>query len=261
MAGSAGAVYLEKNKTVEISYPDIFKDENNRIDIPGLVPLAWYANRDSLSYLNTYKLHDSETFIRTTLRYPSFCTGWNKMVNMDFTNNDDHELIKDCKTFAGWFQLKKKVFIWRNEKTWDEDQFLNPEFREQIDYLGMRNPEIIPFKVTNSASLLQYLLEKKLVMKPEDKDMIIMLHEIEYVAGDKHKQIRSCLIVKGEDQIHTAMAKTVGLPLGIATKLILQNKIKLTGLYIPVIPEIYEPVLEELQLNGIQFNEVTKEVF
>ena len=259
-AGSAGAVYLEKNKTIEIPYPDIFKDGKNRIDIPGLFPLAWYANRDSLSYLDTYDLHGAATFIRTTLRYPSFCTGWNKIVNMDFTNNNDHELIKDCKTFAGWFQLKKKVFIWENENSWDEDQFLNPEFLEQIDYLGMRNPEIIPFEVTHSASLLQYLLEKKLAMKPEDKDMIVMLHEMEYVSDDKNKQIRSCLIVKGEDQIHTAMAKTVGLPLGIAAKLILQNKIKLTGLHIPVIPEIYEPVLEELKLNGIQFNEVIKDI-
>ena len=259
-AGSAGAVYLEKNKTIEIPYPDIFKDGKNRIDIPGLFPLAWYANRDSLSYLDTYDLHGAETFIRTTLRYPSFCTGWNKIVNMDFTNNNDHELIKDCKTFAGWFQLKKKVFIWENENSWDEDRFLNPEFLEQIDYLGMRNPEIIPFEVTHSASLLQYLLEKKLAMKAEDKDMIVMLHEMEYVSDDKNKQIRSCLIVKGEDQIHTAMAKTVGLPLGIAAKLILQNKIKLTGLHIPVIPEIYEPVLEELKLNGIQFNEVIKDI-
>ncbi|HEY9340759.1 MAG TPA: saccharopine dehydrogenase C-terminal domain-containing protein [Hanamia sp.] len=259
-AGNAGAVYLEKNKTIEIPYPDIFKDGKNRIDIPGLFPLAWYANRDSLSYLDTYDLHGAETFIRTTLRYPSFCTGWNKIVNMDFTNNNDHELIKDCKTFAGWFQLKKKVFIWENENSWDEDQFLNPEFLKQIDYLGMRNPEIIPFEVTHSASLLQYLLEKKLAMKAEDKDMIVMLHEMEYVSDDKNKQIRSCLIVKGEDQIHTAMAKTVGLPLGIAAKLILQNKIKLTGLHIPVIPEIYEPVLEELKLNGIQFNEVIKDI-
>jgi saccharopine dehydrogenase (NADP+, L-glutamate forming) len=180
---------------------------------------------------------------------------------MEFTNNNDHELIKDCKTFAGWFQLKKKVFIWKNENSRDEDYFFNPEFLEQIDYLGMRNPEIIPFEMTHSASLLQYLLEKKLVMKPEDKDMIIMLHEMEYVSGDKNKQIRSCLIVKGEDRVHTAMAKTVGLPLGIAAKLILQNKIKLTGLHIPVIPEIYEPVLEELKLNGIQFNEVTTDIF
>jgi len=106
--------------------------------------------------------------------------------------------------------------------------------------------------------LLQYLLENYLVMKPHDKDMIVMLHEIEYTINDENKETRSCLIVKGEDQIHTAMAKTVGLPLGIAAKLILQNKIQLSGLHIPVVREIYEPVLKELELNGIIFYEEIK---
>jgi saccharopine dehydrogenase (NADP+, L-glutamate forming) len=88
--------------------------------------------------------------------------------------------------------------------------------------------------------------------------MIIMLHEIEYFVKGKNKRTRSCLIVKGEDQIYTAMAKTVGLPLGIAAKLILEKKIQLTGLHIPVISEIYEPVLKELEVNGIKFNEKTE---
>jgi saccharopine dehydrogenase (NADP+, L-glutamate forming) len=82
------------------------------------------------------------------------------------------------------------------------------------------------------------------------------LHEIEYTLGDNiRKLIKSTLIVKGEDRINTAMAKTVGLPLGIAARLILENKIKLRGLHIPVLPEIYRPVLSELENNGITFNE------
>jgi len=90
--------------------------------------------------------------------------------------------------------------------------------------------------------------------------MIVMLHEIHYSINEKNKEVRSCLIVKGKDQMHTAMARTVGLPLGIAAKLILQNKIQVTGLHIPAIPEIYEPVLKELELNGIKFNEECKTV-
>jgi saccharopine dehydrogenase (NADP+, L-glutamate forming) len=82
-----------------------------------------------------------------------------------------------------------------------------------------------------------------------------MLHELQYEKGNKNYEVRSSLIVKGEDNLKTAMAKTVGLPLGIATKLILQNKIKLTGLHIPIVPEIYEPVLAELEKSGIKFNE------
>lgn len=257
MAGSAGAVYLNDGKKIEILYSEIFDDENNFVDVPGLCFLAWYANRDSLSYIDTYQLHDTKTFIRTTLRYPSFCRGWNKIIKLDLTNKNDHEEIKNCKTFAGWFNLKKGNFFSQNEN-FSENDFFNSEFLEQINYLGLKEDEKISGEISNSALLLQSVLEKKLVMNPNDKDMIIMLHEIEYSVNKEIKKTRSCLIVKGEDQIHTAMAKTVGLPLGIAAKLILENKIKLTGLHIPVIPEIYEPVLKELELNGIKFNEKTE---
>jgi saccharopine dehydrogenase (NADP+, L-glutamate forming) len=94
-AGSAGAVYLDGGKQIEIAYSKIFDDENNMVDVPELFPLAWYANRDSLSYIETYQLHNAETFIRTTLRYPSFCRGWNKMIKLDLTNKNDHEEIKN----------------------------------------------------------------------------------------------------------------------------------------------------------------------
>jgi hypothetical protein len=88
--------------------------------------------------------------------------------------------------------------------------------------------------------------------------MIVMLHELQYEKGNKNYEVRSSLIVKGEGNLKTAMAKTVGLPLGIATKLILQDKIKVTGLHIPIVPEIYEPVLAELEEYGIQFNETVE---
>src|SRR5690606_29859193 len=99
------------------------------------------------------------------------------------------------------------------------------------------------------------LLETKLKMQPADKDMIIMLHEFEYELQGKTNQLKSCLIVKGEDGSRTAMAKTVGLPLGITAKLILNETIKLKGLHIPIIKDIYKPVLEELENAGVQFIE------
>jgi len=255
MAGSSGAIYKNDGEVIEVPYSAIFDDENNIIHVAGLCDLAWYPNRDSLSYLKIYQLPDIDTFIRTTLRYPSFCRGWNNILKMDFTNTKDHEEIKECKTYLNWFNLKKQKLTFQMNKGFVENDFFNPEFLTQVDFLSMRSSEIIPFEISTSALLLQYLLEKNLVMNPDDKDMIVMLHEIGYAINNEQKKVDSCLIVKGEDQIHTAMAKTVGLPLGIATKLILQKKIKLWGLHIPVIPEIYEPVLEELKFNGIAFHE------
>ena len=249
MAGSSGAIYKMNGSTVTIPYHKIFAD-NEVVDVPGLFPLAWYPNRDSLSYIDTYGLPDAETFIRTTLRHASFCRGWNIIVNSGLTDINDYEEIKNCKTYHEWFVNKRG-----KGKSLIADDLNQTEFDEQANYLGLKSSHIIEPPIKSSALLLQNILEKKLAMQPQDKDMIVMLHEIDFEIEGERKGIKSCLIVKGDDQQRTAMAKTVGLPLGIAAKLVLQGKIKLTGLHIPVVKEIYEPVLAELELNEIKFHE------
>ncbi len=127
---------------------------------------------------------------------------------------------------------------------------------KQLFFLGMDDVETYINKGRCSAlDVLQFTLEKKLVLQPGDKDMIVMLHEISYELNNNSREIRSSLVVTGKDNLRTAMAQTVGLPLGIAAKLIMQGKISLTGLHIPVLPEIYEPVLQELEDHGIAFTE------
>lgn len=249
MAGSSGAIYKLNGSTVTIPYQKVFVD-NEVVNVPGLFPLAWYPNRDSLTYIDTYGLKDADTFIRTTLRHASFCRGWNLIVNAGLTDLNDYDEIKNCKTYKEWFLQKSN-----NWKAVIIDDTNQTEFEEQAIYLGLTSSDNIKPPIKNSALLLQNILEQKLAMQPHDKDMIVMLHEIDYEIGGEKKSIKSCLIVKGDDEQRTAMAKTVGLPLGIAAKLILQGKIKLTGLHIPVAKEIYEPVLAELELNQIKFNE------
>jgi saccharopine dehydrogenase-like NADP-dependent oxidoreductase len=134
---------------------------------------------------------------------------------------------------------------------------------KQLFFLGLDDKDTLVNKgICSPADILQFAVEKKLSLRPYDKDMIVMLHELEYVIGGRKsetmpagRQVRSSLVVKGENNLRTAMAKTVGLPLGIAAKLILNGKIKLTGLHIPTHKEIYLPVLEELALHGIKFHE------
>ena len=126
---------------------------------------------------------------------------------------------------------------------------------KQLFFLGLNDETIINQGLCSAADILQSIAERKLALQPKDKDMIIMLHEIEYMIDQKKSAIKSSLVVKGVDSVHTAMAKTVGLPLGIAAKLILEEKIKETGLRIPVLPFIYEPVLKELQEYDIIFHE------
>ena len=134
---------------------------------------------------------------------------------------------------------------------------------KQLFYLGLDDNETIVNKgECTAATLLQFALEKKLFLQPGDKDMVVMQHEIEFVRGgfsgekeNKKYKSTSTLLLNGQNDVHTAMAKTVGLPLGIAAKLILNGTINLKGLHIPVVKEIYEPVLQELKFLGIEFKE------
>ncbi|MEO7047108.1 MAG: saccharopine dehydrogenase C-terminal domain-containing protein [Ferruginibacter sp.] len=253
LAGKKGASYLELGKSISLNYDEVFSKNNPPVKLPGLPELAFYANRDSFDYIPKYGLQGVDTFIRTTLRYPDFILGWEKLIRMDLVNiNDGHE-IRSCKSFADWYILKKEQFLMAQNANFEYDLFFDKEFKEQLAYLDIDNSTSIPFKDFTSAKLLQYLLEKSLKLDPADHDMIVMLHEIEFTKNGKTQWHRSYMVLEGEDPIHTAMAKTVGLPLGIAAKLILLDKINLKGLHIPIVKEIYAPVLEELKKHNIYF--------
>ena len=253
-AGKAGAVYRENGKTKTMLYEKLF-DENRFTGVPGIGSLAWYPNRDSLEYIDLYQLGEVETFIRTTLRYPAFCLGWQQIIALQLTS----ETIfynTDGLTLQSFFQQhfeQQGLTAVRNKTEQQPDLF-----RTQLNYLGLHdNATMINRGRCSAMDILQFALEKKLVLKEYDKDMIVMRHEIAYRQANETFRVASNLIVKGNDSRRTAMAKTVGLPLGIAAKLILQGKINEIGLHIPVIPTVYEPVLQELQQHGIAFSENT----
>jgi saccharopine dehydrogenase (NADP+, L-glutamate forming) len=209
--------------------------------LPETGPLAWYPNRDSLSYIPIYGLGEAHTFIRTTLRYPVFCKAWQAIVSAGLTREQP---LVDALTIADWSAPLLP--------------YVDAVNRPLFDWLGLFDKAPIPPPARSSADVLQYLLETRLAMSPQDKDMIVMQHEIVYKGPERTYKEKSTLIVNGEDSSHTAMARTVGLPLGIAARLILEGKIRLTGLHIPILPEIYDPVLYELEQLGIRFTHTTE---
>ncbi len=259
MAGSAGAVYKNDGEIITKEYHAVFENCKT-IHFPGLGNLAWYPNRDSLSYIPVYKLEEAGTFIRTTLRYPSFCIGWDYIVNLGLTDTEDHDNIIDCETYLDW--IERKLYAVENREM-DLNEYIElyvPEeqdglIKELFNYLDVTANTKLPKAAQCSADILQHIAENKFAMLPQDKDMIVMLHEIEYVLNSKHTAVKSALLVKGENNLNTAMAKTVGLPLGIAAKLILNGTIQLTGLHIPTVATVYKPVLKELEHKGIVFTE------
>jgi saccharopine dehydrogenase-like NADP-dependent oxidoreductase len=238
LAGQSGAAYLSGGILKKMGYRELFENCST-VNIDGLGRLAFYPNRDSIGYIPVYGLEGVETFMRTTLRYPSFCTGWSAIVKAGLA--DPSMPLPSGITYTAW---SAPVI-----------PFVNEQNKGLLEWLGLFDHTPLPVNARSSADVLQYLLETRLLMKPSDKDLIVMQHEIGYLSGGRRCRVESSLIVKGEDNLRTAMAKTVGLPLGIAAGMILNGTISLRGLHIPTSKEIYEPVLAALELHGIRFRE------
>ncbi len=252
LAGKAGAHYREDGKDVQLPYEKLFTPDR-LVTVPEHGSFSWYPNRDSLSYAPLYGLEDTTTFIRTTLRHPEFMHGWKNIVNLKLTD-ETPAYQSDGKSLQEVFQqhLSSHGFSEWLTRQVNEANLTS----RQLLFLGMDDKKTLVNKgFCSPADLLQVAVETKLSLQPGDKDMIVMLHEFGYEEAGKPVNIQSSLVVKGEDSLRTAMAKTVGLPLAIAAKLILKGKLKLTGLHIPTSEEIYEPVLKELAENGISFTE------
>lgn len=237
-AGKSGAIFKENNIICHKKYEEIF--QCREVVVKGVGKLAYYPNRDSLHYIDIYGMNKAHTFMRTTLRYPEFCAAWKSIVRADLAN-DSKTLEQPGLTIKKWAE---KIV-----------PFVGEDNREQLAFLGLFDDCSVPLQAKSSADVLQYLIETKLEMHASDKDMIVMLHELGYELNGVKMKAESYLVVKGEDNTLTAMAKTVGLPLGIAASYILRKKIFLTGIQIPTVPEIYEPVLAELYNHGIVFTE------
>jgi saccharopine dehydrogenase-like NADP-dependent oxidoreductase len=251
LAGKAGAEYLKDGNHIIEKYEALFDEERQIETIDETIgALGYYPNRNSLPYIDLYNLQNVKTFVRTTLRYKDFMQGWKTIIDLKLTDetilyeSDDLSL---ADFFAKHFDYNNIVLK------------LSAQDKIRLEFLGLNDTKTIINKgKISAADGLQFALEKKLMLSPTDKDMIVMQHEIEYELGDNKEEIIASLIIFGKDSVHTAMAKTVGLPLGIAAKLILNGTINLTGIHLPIIKEIYEPVMKELQQNGINFIEQKK---
>lgn len=259
LAGQGGAVKFIQSGTYKyIPYHKLFR-RTEIIDVEGHGKFEGYANRDSLMYRSVYNLEDVKTMYRGTLRKPGFSRAWNVFVQLGAT--DDSYTIPNSEelTFRDFINL----FLAYNPTDSVElklKHYLNMhqddvELFEKLQWLDIFEPIQIPLKNATPAQILQYILERKWSLKKEDKDMIVMWHKFIYTLNGERKELHSSMVVRGEDSLRTAMAKTVGFPVAIAAKMILKNKINTPGVHIPITKEIYKPVLEELKQYGIDFSE------
>lgn len=256
LAGQGTARYIDKGKYKYLPYHRLYM-HLEKCEIDGLGTFDGYPNRDSLSYRKIYNLENISTMIRGTFRQEGFCKAWNVFVQLGLT--DDTYKIEDASKLT-WAGLTEAFLPQDNEgkslrsrladfvSLSEDDAAI-----KMVEWTGILEDKPLGMSSASPADLLQSLLEKKWVLGKEDKDMIVMQHLFEYEQDKKKHKLLCSLVVKGENSVYTAMAKTVGLPVAIASALILKGKIVSRGVKIPVEKEIYVPVLEELEKQGISF--------
>ena len=259
LAGQGGAaMFIQEGTYKYIPYHKLFR-RTEFLNINGNKKFEAYANRDSLKYRSIYGLEEIPTMYRGTIRKVGFSRAWNIFIQLGMTDdsytieNSENMSYRDfVNLFLAYSPSDSVELKLRSYLKIDQDDIM----WEKLIELDIFNPKKkIGLKNATPAKMLQKILEESWTLNKDDKDMIVMQHLFGYEKNGKKEQIESSLIVYGENQTYTAMAKTVGLPVGIAALKILTGKIKTPGVQRPITREIYEPILKELSLYGIKFTE------
>jgi saccharopine dehydrogenase-like NADP-dependent oxidoreductase len=262
LAARNAARYLEDGKIVEIPGEDLF-DHFHILKVGGInTPFEAYANRDCMGYIEIYGLNDAKTMFRGTLRNLGHCVTWKKLADIGLFDVDVmHDLkgltyrsfmaklagLPDDKSLESAFAAKFKLPA-------------DPPVLEKMKWLELFENKPLPSDEASPLDLLVAAFLKKLQFEPGERDMVILHHEFIAEYPDHKDRMTSSLIDYGIPNGDTSMARTVGLPAAVAVKLILQGKIGLTGVHIPVMAEVYDPVLNELETLGIKCVERTRRV-
>ena len=259
LAGQGGAAkFIQEGTYKYIPYWNLFR-RTEFLEVEGYGRFEAYSNRDSLKYLDAYGLNDVLTLYRGTIRRVGFSKAWNMFVQLGMT--DDSYVMEDSEnmsyrqfvnSFLPYHPTDSVEIKMRFILKIDQDDIMWDKLLE----LDLFNPnKKVGLKDATPAQILEKILTDSWTLQPKDKDMIVMYHKFGYELNGKKQQIDSKMVCIGEDQTYTAMAKTVGLPVAMATLLILNGKIKTPGVQLPIREEVYLPILKELEEYGVVFKE------
>ncbi len=264
MAGEHGAQYMEESHIKILPYHGVFQ-RTWSVSVDGVGVLEAYPNRDSLVYLDLYGLNDVKTMIRGTLRYPGWSETWLQIVRLGLPNETMQIPGLENRSYRELVEMFLPINASGSNLEQRLAHFLNinptGKIMENLRWLGLFSSEKIGKPFRTSAEVLIDLLNRKLKLPEDARDMVILVNRIiaEFSDGTRKRYI-STMVEYGEPGGLTAISKTVGLPAALATKLILTGQLPITGCQIPTHPAIYQPVLEELKKEGITFRERVEEV-
>jgi saccharopine dehydrogenase-like NADP-dependent oxidoreductase len=259
LAGQGGAAkFIQEGKYKYIPYHKLFR-RTEFLEVEGYGKFEGYANRDSLKYRSVYGLDDILTLYRGTIRRVGYSKAWNMFVQLGMTddaypmeNSETMSYREFINSFLPYHPTDSVEIKTRMALGIEQDDIMWDKLLE----LDLFNPnKIVGLKNATPAQILEKILTDSWTLQPEDKDMIVMYHKFGYEINGVQKQIDSKMVCIGDDQTYTAMAKTVGLPVAMATLQILNGNIKTPGVQLPIKKEVYLPLLKELEEFGVVFKE------
>lgn len=253
-AGQGGeAEYLLNGVRQRVAYQKLFSTITT-FSVAQLGELEGYPNRDSLKYMSAYGLEDVETMIRGTLRFKGFCSAWNVLVQLGCCNDNGELGDVSSMTHRDFIE----TFLNKGDLPVEEQlpgRMGIAADGHEMDCLrrsGFFNNEPVGLESGTPARVLEHILMKKWQLKKGELDMVVMLHRVGYTLGSDRVIRQDSMTMTGTEE-ETAMATTVGLPLGIAARLLMDGKIRTRGVAIPLAKEFYEPILRELASCGVVF--------
>ncbi|MFQ6090937.1 MAG: saccharopine dehydrogenase C-terminal domain-containing protein [Candidatus Bipolaricaulia bacterium] len=254
LAAKNSARYLKDGEEISIPGEELF-DHYWTVKIEGLGEFEAYPNRDSIPYIETYGIPEAETMYRGTLRNPGWCATWKRFVELGLLDEEEQDLRG--LTWAGFMRrlIGGRSGDLKSELAAHLGIEEGSDVMKKFEWLGLLSEEPLPLERGSALDLLAAKLLEKLQYEEGERDMIVLQHEFVARYPDRREKIISTLIDFGIPGEETSMARTVGLPAAIGAKLILQGEIGLKGVQVPVVPEIYRPVLAELEEQGIEFQE------
>lgn len=259
LAGQGGvAKFIQEGTYKYIPYNKLFR-RTEFLNVDGYGRFEAYANRDSLKYRSVYGLEDALTVFRGTIRRVGYSRAWDVLVQLGMTddsytidNSEDMTYREFTNSFLSYHPSDTVEIKLRHAQKIDQDDVIWDKLVEIGLFDATRK---IGIKNATPAQALEKILSEKWALEPDDKDMIVMYHKFGYELNGEKKQIDATMVCLGDDQTYTAMAKTVGLPVAIATLKILNGEIKTPGVQLPISKEVYTPILKELEEFGVIFNE------
>ncbi len=257
LAGQGTASFREQGRCRYVPYHQLFSTLSET-EVPGYGKFEVYPNRDSLQYCELYGLKNLPTILRGTIRRPGYSAAWNVFVQLGCT--DDSYMIENSQRMS-YRQFVESFLPYQPGKS-IRDALAdyvglshNSEILDKIEWLGLFSNELIGLENATPAQIMQQVLVNKWSMSASDRDLLVMQHQFIFELGGEQRKITSSMTYEGIDSVHTAMARTVGWPLAIATKLLTLGEIRRFGVQLPLSAEIYNPILDELSGLGVKFME------